>query len=125
MGCYRPPSAPKDTLSSLPDCLSSINYTKLVLLGDLNLEWLTPASDLIKCFCDSANLTQIIDSPTGPNSKHPEMSTPLELFLTNVPQKFKATAVFANDLSDHCVIAFVRDRLSKCKLRIIVRRNLK
>lgn len=78
-------------------------------MGDLNWDWLTSASDQIKSFCDSANLTQIIDSPTRPNPKHPEKSTLLDLFLTNVPQKYKATAVFANDMSDHCVIAGVRD----------------
>jgi hypothetical protein len=90
--------------------LSSINYIELVLLVDLYWDWLTPASDLFKSFCDSANLTQFIDSPTRlRNPKHPEKSTLLDLFLTNVPQKFKATAVFANDLSDHCIIAGVRD----------------
>ncbi len=125
-GCYRPHSAPKDTLSSLSDCLSSMKYTELALMGDLNWDWLTPASDLIKSFCDLANLTQIIDSPTRPNPKHPEKSTLLDLFLTNMPQKYKATAVFANDMSDHCVIAGVRDtKISKCKPRIIIKRNLK
>lgn len=77
VGCYRPPSAPKDTLSSLSDCLSSIKYTELALMGDLNWDWLT-ASDQIKSFCDSANLTQIIDSVTRPNPKHPDKSTLLD-----------------------------------------------
>ena len=125
-GCYRPPSASKDTLSSLSDCLSSIKYNELVLMGDLNWDWLTPASDSFKCFCDSALLTQIIDSPTRPNNKHPEKSTLLDLILTNVPQKYKAIAVFANDVSDHCIIACVRDtKLPKCKPRIILKRNFK
>ncbi len=48
-------------------------------------------------------------SPTRPNPKHSEKSTLLDLFLTNMPQKYKSTAVFANDMSDHCVIAGVRD----------------
>lgn len=92
----------------------------------LNWDWLTPALDLIKSFCDSGNLTQSIDSPTRPNPKHPEKSTLLDLFLTNKPQKYKATAVFANDLSDHCVIAGVRDtRKAKCKPRIIIKRIFK
>ncbi len=43
-----------------------------------------------------------------------------------MPQKYKATAVFANDMSDHCVIAGVRDtKISKCKPCIIIKRNLK
>lgn len=125
-GCYRPPSASKDTLSSLSDCLLSVKFNDLVILGDLNWDWLTPASDSFKCFCDSAFLTQIIDSPTRINNKHPEKSTLLDLILTNVPQKYKATAVFANDVSDHCVVACVQDtKLPKCKPRIVLKRNLK
>ena len=70
-GCYRPPSALKDTLLSLSDCLSIINYNDLLLMGDLNWDWLTPASDSFTCFCDSALLAQIIDSPTRQNPKRP------------------------------------------------------
>ena len=43
-----------------------------------------------------------------------------------MPQKYNATAVFANNLSDHCIIAGVRDtRISKCKPHIIIKRSLK
>lgn len=126
VGCYRPPSALIDTLPSLSDSLSTVKYNELVFMGDLNWDWLAPVSDPFKCFCDSAHLTQIIESPTRPNPKHPEKSTLLDLFLTNAPHKYKATAVFANDVSDHCVIAAVRDtKLPKLQPRIIIKRNFK
>ncbi|KAK0133577.1 hypothetical protein N1851_030903 [Merluccius polli] len=67
MGCYRPPSACSEALSSLNNCVSGLNSGELV--GDLNLDWLSSASDGLKSICDSLNLSQLIDSPTRPNIK--------------------------------------------------------
>ena len=68
----------------------------------------------------------MIESATRPDPKHPEKSSLIDLFLTNCPLKYKATAVFANDISDHCVIAAVRDmKLPKVKSRIITKMNFK
>ena len=41
--------------------------------------------------------------------KCPEKSSLIDLILTNVPHKYSAASVFANDISDHCVIATVRN----------------
>ncbi|KAJ0002607.1 hypothetical protein NQD34_007756, partial [Periophthalmus magnuspinnatus] len=69
MGCYSPPSASKDALQSLKHLLAKINYSELVLAGDLNWDWLNPVSDEFKFFCDSINLTQLVNLPTRPNLK--------------------------------------------------------
>jgi hypothetical protein len=106
--------------------LENVKHNELVFIGDLNWDWLSPVSDPFKCFCDDAHLTQMIESATRPNPKHPEKSSLIDLFLTNCPLKYKATAVFANDISDHCVIAAVRDmKLPKVKSRIITKMNFK
>lgn len=75
IGCYRPPSASHEALASLA------------------------SSDDLKAVCNSLNLTQLINSSTWPNTKSPFKSSLLDLILTNVPQKYMDTGVFANDLS--------------------------
>ena len=126
VGCYRPPSALNDALQSLMHLLSRLNYSEIVLAGDLNWDWLKPVSDDFKSFCDSVNFTQLINSPTRPNLKCPEKSTLIDLILTNVPHKFSAVGVFCNDLSDHCVVAAIRNtKVPKLKPRVICKRNLK
>lgn len=55
-----------------------------------------------------------------PNPKSPKKAMLLDLFLPNTPYKYKAIAIFANDVSDHCIIAAVRDtKRPKQKPRII------
>uniref|UniRef100_A0A3P9K1B3 Reverse transcriptase domain-containing protein n=1 Tax=Oryzias latipes TaxID=8090 RepID=A0A3P9K1B3_ORYLA len=126
VGGYRPPSASKDALPSLKHLLAKINYSELVLAGDLNWDWLNPVSDEFKSFCDSINLTQLVNLPTRPNLKCLDKSTLIDLILTNVPHKFSSLGVFCNDLSDHCVVAAVRNtKIPKYKPLIIYKRNLK
>lgn len=116
VGCYRPPSASKAALYSIKDLLAKLSYTKLLMAGDLNWDWLNSSSDEFKRFCDSINLTQLVHLPTRPNLKNPEKSTLIDLILTNVPHKFSSLGVFCNDLSDHCVVAACRNtKIPKCK----------
>uniref|UniRef100_A0A669EJS2 Reverse transcriptase domain-containing protein n=1 Tax=Oreochromis niloticus TaxID=8128 RepID=A0A669EJS2_ORENI len=126
VGCYRPPSAVKETLVSLKHLLSKLKYNELLMAGDLNWDWLNIVSDDFKSFCDSVNLTQLVNLPTRPNIKSPDKSTLIDLILTNVPHKFLSLGVFCNDLSDHCVVATCRNtKIPKCKPRIIYKRNFK
>ncbi|XP_019222699.1 uncharacterized protein LOC109204916 [Oreochromis niloticus] len=126
VGCYRPPSASKEALSSLKHLLAKLNYTELLMAGDLNWDWLNATSGEFKEFCDSVNLTQLVYLPTRPNLKCPEKSTLIDLVLTNVPHKFSSLGVFCNDLSDHCVVAVCTNaKIPKCKPRIVCKRNLK
>ncbi|XP_023185555.1 uncharacterized protein LOC111607635 [Xiphophorus maculatus] len=53
IGCYRPPSAGCDALPNLYKYLADLNNNEFVLLGDLNLDWLTSSSDSLKTICDS------------------------------------------------------------------------
>ncbi len=62
----------------------------------------------------------MVDTPTRPNLKFPEKSTLIDLVFTNVPHKYSSVSVFANDVSDHCVVAVARDtKLPKQNSRII------
>ena len=101
-----------------------LNFSELLLVCDLNLDWLTASSDNLKAVCDSLNLTQLINSSTRPNTKNPSKSSLLDLILTNAPHKYTDTGVFANDLSDHCTIATIRNsKLPKTKPNIICKRD--
>lgn len=108
VGCYRPPSAIAETLTSLTKLLTDLNYTEIILTGDLNWDWLKCSSDAFKDTCVSLSLTQLIEGPTRPNLKFENKSSLIDLFLTNVPHKYPMRGIFANDISDHCVIAVVR-----------------
>ena len=126
MGCYRPPSACSEALSSLNNCVSGLNSGEIVLVGDLNLDWLSSASDGLKSICDAFILSQLIDSPTRPNIKYPLRSSLLDLIMTNAPHRYTDIGVFGNDLSDHCAIAVVRNaKLPKTKPQILLKRDLK
>ncbi len=125
-GCYRPPSASNDAISSLMHSVTSLNYKELVLLGDFNVNWLQSASDGFKAICDTLNLFQLVESPTRPNLKDSKKSTLIDLIFSNAPHKYSLASVYANDVSDYCVIAIVRDtKWPKHKPRIITRRCLR
>ena len=71
------------------------------------------------------NLTQIIKEPTRYNPKSVNVSTLIEIILTNMPSKY-TSAVFNQDLSGHCLIACVRNGSAVKRLPLItVKRSLK
>ncbi|KAK0145188.1 hypothetical protein N1851_015920 [Merluccius polli] len=126
IGCYRPPSATSDSISTLTNLLSKMTSSELLLCGDLNWDWLTEKSASFRLTCDDMNLTQLIDCPTRINAAKTGNDSLLDLFLTNAAHKFSAVGVFPNDLSDHCAIACVRNtRMPKMKGIIILRRCFK
>lgn len=46
-----------------------VSQGEIVLVGNLNLDWSSSASDSIKSIGDSHSLSQLINSPTRPNIK--------------------------------------------------------
>lgn len=57
VGCYRPPSPVADILLTLSQLLSQHQYSEIILTGDLNWDWLKPASDSFKDLCSELNVT--------------------------------------------------------------------
>ena len=99
IGCYRPPSAIKNSIRSL------INFKQV---------------------CDSLNLSQLIDSPTRINSSKPDRNSLIDVILTNAVHKYVSVGVFPNDISDHCTIACVRStKLPKNKCLLVLKRCFK
>ena len=75
------------------------------MLGDLNCDMLnTPA--ILQSKLDDLNLTQIINEPTRLNSKSVNTGTLIDIILTNLPSRY-TSAVFNQNLSDHCLIASI------------------
>lgn len=106
--------------------VTSLNYKELVLLSDFNVNWLQSASDGLKTICDTLNLFQLVETPTRPNLKDHKKSTLIDLIFSNAPHKYSLASVFANDVSDHCIIATVRDtKLPKHKPGIITKHCLR
>ncbi len=100
-----------------------LNYKELVLLGDFNVTWLQSASDGFKAICDTLDLFQLVEKPTTrPNLNDYKKSRLIDLIFINAPHKYSSASVYANDVSDHCAVAIVRDtKLPKHKPRIITR----
>ena len=119
--CYRPPSAPSCALDTICELIASHLSSELMLLGDLNWDMLnTPA---IQSKHDV--LTQIINEPNMYNSKSINTGTLIDIILTNLPSKY-TSAVFNQDLSDHCLIACIRNgSVVKRPPLIAVKRSLK
>ena len=83
----------------------------------------TPA--VLQSKVDALNLTQIIKEPTRYNPKSLNMGTLIDITLTNLPSKY-TSAVFNQDLSDHCLIPCVRNGPAvKQPPLITVKRSLK
>ena len=95
-----------------------------MLLGDLNWDMLnTPV--ILQSELDALNLTQIINEPTRYNLKSVNTGTLIDIILTNLPSKY-TSAVFNQDLSDHCLIACIRNGSSvKRQPLITVKSSLK
>ena len=66
----------------------------------------TPA--VLQYELDALNLTQIIKEPTRYNPKSVNMGTLIDIILTNLPYKY-TSAVFNQDLRNHCLIACIRN----------------
>ena len=124
VGCYCPPSAVAAATALLSDFLHELS-NEFIVLGDLNWDWLLPSSPL-KDICDALNLTQLVQSPTRLNLKRMDKSTLIDVILTNSPHKYSASGVLCNDVSDHCMVACVKNcKMTKTKPRFIFKRNYK
>ena len=83
----------------------------------------TPA--ILQSKLDALNLTQIINEPTRYPPKALNTGTLIDIILTNFPSKY-TSAVFNQDLSDHCLIACIRNGSAvKRPPLITVKRSLK
>ena len=63
---------------------------------------------------DALNLKQMINEPTRYNPKSVNTGTLIDIILTNLPSKY-TSALFNQDLSDHCLIAVKRPPLITVK----------
>ena len=95
-----------------------------MLLGDLNWDMLN-TSAVLQSKLDALNLTQMINEPTRYNPKSVNTGTLIDIILTNLPSKY-TSAVFNQDLSDHCLISYVRNGSTVKRLPLItVKHSLK
>ena len=121
-----PPSAPSTAIDELGKVLSKYVHSEFTLLGDLNQDWLSGSSSVLKQICIQLDLTQLIQYTTRPNTKKNSKSTLIDIILTNIPLKYPQSGVLTQDISDHSPIVCVRQtKASKPKSKYIRRRNFK
>jgi hypothetical protein len=101
------PSAPSCDLDTICEMIAPHLCSELVLLDDLNWNMLnTPA--ILQSKLDALNLTQMINEPTRNHPKAVNTGTLIDIILTNLPSKY-TSAVFNQDLSNHRLIACIRN----------------
>ncbi len=104
--------------------ISDLDPKELVLIGDLNWNWLQPVSEDFKAYCNLINLFQKENSPNRPNLKCPENSSLIDLIimsLITIPWH-----LYSLMICDHCVVATVRNtKILKSKQCIIIKRDMK
>ena len=87
--------------------LFSINYKKIILLGDFNVE---VNDNYMKFFCGNYGLKNLIKPPAC--YKNPSNPTCIDLILAILPQSFQSTCVVEIGLSDfHMMTLTVRERV--------------
>lgn len=59
IGCYRSPSATVESLDSLAELMRCWEEDEMVLMGDLNWDWLSPNSEDIRGLCNILHFIQI------------------------------------------------------------------
>ena len=123
---YRPPSAESEAIALLANLLARYSDTELLVVGDLNLNWLGKSSERLKEISASLNLTQFISEPTRPNPKDHSKGSLIDLLFSNRADRIVASGVFELGISDHCPIACVRlCKIPRSQPRIVTKRNLK
>ena len=126
IGVYRPPSADPRAIDKLAELISQYSNMETLLVGDLNCNWQSNASDYLKEVCGDLNLVQLIKEPTRPNLNDISRSTLIDLIFTNRVDKIIASGVFELGMSDHCPIACIRDtHIAAFHSEVVIRRNFK
>ena len=125
---YRPPSSHFSTfLAILEDMLCDVTEreTETILLGDFNLDYSTPATELknFKRLINLFHLKQIIVQPIRITNR---TSSLIDLFLTSKPELY-LSGVIPVGFSDHCAIYRIRKlhRVKTSQPRVVVVRNYK
>ena len=66
-GTYRPLSAASHTVDDLAELLNPYIKPEMLILGDLNLNWLNNAANHLKEVCGNLSLAKLTTEPTQPN----------------------------------------------------------
>ena len=99
---YRAPSASADSARAILATINSLSCpTELIILGDFNWNWNSPASSNEKKLFESIHLTQLITEPTRVTDT---TSTLLDLIFVSHPNRITKSGVLPDCFSDHCVI---------------------
>ena len=104
------------------DLCSDFCFTDFCSRKSLGFLHVKPPDQVLKQW-DSLNRAQIITNPTRYVSKHPEKANPLDVILSNNPDRYQSGA-FCNDLCDHCFTACVHNGCSVKRPVLICHRHL-
>ena len=107
LGCiYRPPSSPAAYWEKLESVLSQVDGEIIVLMGDLNVDFLSPTSYLFNSLNRSVllpfGLQNVIQAPTRISTSR-NSSRSLDVILTNMVAVNRGTVVSC-DFTDHSLV---------------------
>jgi hypothetical protein len=123
---YRVSTTKKIFLKELEKEIENVGNNELIVIGDLNCDYLKPDSMTIelKSLLNKNNLTQLIKEPTRITENS---QTLIDLIITNKPQLNTINGVLREVIADHDMIYTVRkkQRTSKCPIKSIKIRSFK
>jgi hypothetical protein len=118
-------------LSACHDVYSTLYpNSSIIYLGDFNVhhaEWLHSGTTdvggrLALDFAEAHNLSQLIDEPTRVPDRPDHRCNTLDLFLTSIPDSFRAVVLAPLGKSDHCLISVTHRREPTEPYRAVPRR---
>lgn len=103
---YKPPNvSPTAYLLQFSDLIKSVKTKELVILGDINLNWIDNSSKLLKTTAIKYGLYQLIKDPTRFGKTRNSI---LDLIFTNQPSKYGISGVINTAVSDHSLMYVIR-----------------
>ena len=110
LACYKPPNVDNDSfLDHLESKVTNIGCDEdLIIVGDLNMDWLSEKGLVLKRFCESNRLKNAVTKPTridlrqGDKRKF-KSETLIDVILHN-KETIKTTSVIDFPHSDHSLV---------------------
>ena len=112
LAVYRPPNSTNHFYSDLVDILKPFESKEVLMMGDLNLNWLDKTKKKkLKDIANSVQMTQIITKPTRLTKSS---QTLIDLIFTTKPDRVTKTYNLITGLSDHNLTLVAR-KLNKSR----------
>lgn len=111
------------SIDSLADILSLYLNFEIIVMGYLNLDWLSDAPNYLKEVRGSLSLCQLVTNPTRSNPGNYKGSALIDLIFSSKCNRISACGVFYKGISNHCPTVCVRSMQMPKSISLAVKRR--